>query len=71
MRTFFNDLTFIDHNDPVCRLYCGQAMGDQDAGTIFEDQVQSLLDLPLCKWIDAGCGLIQNKDCWVLDQHPE
>jgi hypothetical protein len=44
--SLFDDGAFLHDDDPVRRLHSGQAMRDQDAGRIFQDQVQRLLDLP-------------------------
>jgi hypothetical protein len=41
-----DDGAFSHNDDSVRRLHGGQAMGDQDAGGVFEDQVQCLLNLP-------------------------
>jgi len=41
-----DDGAFSHDDDSVRRLHGGEAMGDQDAGGIFQDQIQCLLDLP-------------------------
>jgi hypothetical protein len=44
--SLLDDGAFLHDDDSVRCLHGGQAMGDQDAGGIFQDQIQCLLDLP-------------------------
>ena len=52
----FDDAAFLQHDDAVGCPDGGEAMGDQDAGGVFQDQIQGLLDLPLGEGVDAGGG---------------
>ena len=45
-------------------------MGNQDAGGALQDQIERLLDLPLCERVDAGSGFIQYKNTRIVNEHP-
>ena len=66
---FFDDGAFLHHDDPVRGFDRGQAMRDQDAGCVFQDEVQCLLDLPFSERVNAGSGFIQNEDGGVLNEN--
>jgi hypothetical protein len=69
MAAFFNDRAFFHDHDSVCGFDGGQAMRDQDAGCVFQNEIQRLLDLPFSEWVNAGGGFIQNEDGGVLHEH--
>ena len=46
-------------------------MGDQNAGAVFQNQIQRLLDLPLGEGVDTGGGLVQDKDGGLVQQHTQ
>ncbi len=44
-------------------------MGNENGGAACQDELQRLLDLPLCERVDAGGGLVEDEDRRPLDQH--
>jgi hypothetical protein len=44
--SLFDDGAFLHDDDSVRGFHSGQAVGDQGAGCVFQDQVQRLLNLP-------------------------
>ena len=63
-----DDPALFHHDDAVRGFDRGETVRDQDAGRIFQDQVQRLLDLPLGERVDAGGGFIQDEDGRLLHQ---
>ncbi len=64
-----NDRSFLHDNDTIRGFDRGQAMRDQNAGGVFENEIQRLLNLPFGKWINAGGGFIKDEDGGVLHKH--
>jgi hypothetical protein len=54
---FLDNLPFFHNNDAIRGFDSREAMRDQVASRMFQDQVQCLLDLPLGEQVDAGGGL--------------
>ena len=46
-------------------------MRNQDAGGVFQNKVQRLLNLPLGKGINACSGFIQDEYRWPLHQNAQ
>ena len=63
-----DDRAFFHHHDAVGGFDGGQPVRDQDAGGMFQDQVQRLLDLPFGERVDAGGGFVQDEDGGLLHQ---
>jgi len=58
--TLLDDRTFLHDDDSVRGFHGGQAVRDHDAGCVFEDEVQCLLDLPLGERVNSLYMTVKN-----------
>ena len=57
------------HDDPIGVAHRRKPVGDHDAGAPAQHRIQPRLDLRFGKRVDAGSGLVQQQDRWILQQH--
>ena len=65
MPATLDNLTAIQHQQVICVTDGAQTMGNDEAGTPFEQIFQALLDQSLGAGIDTGCGLVEDQDARV------
>lgn len=66
MRSFLNDLTFINNQDSICMFDCSQPMCDDDNRFSNGQFTDSLLDQMFIFRVNACCCLVQNYDIGVF-----
>ena len=66
----FDDPPFIDHEDHIGALNCGQPMGDHNSGLAFDQPVQSIENQFFRRRIQPRARLIQNQDRRIANNGP-
>ena len=65
VRTLFNNLAMIDHEDAVGLAHGGQAVGDDEHGSALADAREVFLDDALGFVIEGAGGLVEDQDARV------
>jgi L-ascorbate metabolism protein UlaG (beta-lactamase superfamily) len=68
MASAFHDASAFQDEDLVGVPYGGEPVGDDEAGPVFHEAVEGLLDQPFGGVVHAGGGLVEDEDGRVFEQ---